>query len=290
MRYVWPNITTFKISSVLIPANKKKGSKMALNKNLILAIAAILTIALFVSGCTDKETDQSQVTLTVSGSAVLTEAFTELEKVFEADNPEIDLIMNFGNAGTLRMQIEGGAPIDVFASADASHMDILESKGLIYNDSREDFAGNSLVLIVPKGNVLNLTGIEDLTKPEVKTIALSDTEASAVGKYAKQTLAKEGIWNGVQNKLLTGDTVKNTLVYVERGEADAGFVFMTDVSSAKTGSIEVISSVPVSTPITYPIAVVSSTQHREESQKFVDFVTEEKGRSTLEQYGFSIPQ
>jgi molybdate transport system substrate-binding protein len=263
---------------------------MEQRNKLILVIAFILTIALFVSGCTGRYSEQSQVTrITVSASAVLTEAFTDMEKEFETDNPEIDIIMNFGNAGSLRMQIEGGAPIDVYAPADANHMDILASKGLIHNDSRKEFAGNSLVLIVPKGNVLNLTGIEDLTKPEVKRIALSDTEASAVGRYAKQSLVEEGIWNGVQNKLLTGDTVRNSLVYVERGEADAGFVFMTDVSSAKAGTIEVITSVPVSTPITYPIAVVSSTSQQEESRMFIDFVTGEKGKSILEQYGFSIP-
>jgi len=262
---------------------------MTFNKKLIMAIAVILTISLFVSGCADMNSKQENTTeITISASAVLTEAFTDMEKQFEADNPEIDLIMNFGNAGSLRMQIEGGAPIDVFAPGDVKHMEILVSKGLVYNDSKKEFAGNSLVLIVPKGNVLNLTGIEDLTKPEVKTVALSDTEASTVGRYAKQTLVEEGIWNGVQNKLLTGDTVKNTLVYVERGEADAGFVFITDVSSAKPNTIEAIAPVPVSTPITYPIAVVSDTQHYEESQMFIDFVTGEKGRSIMEQYGFIV--
>ncbi|WP_370575030.1 molybdate ABC transporter substrate-binding protein, partial [Methanomethylovorans sp.] len=260
---------------------------MQQKKKLILAIAFILTITLFVSGCMDRYSEQSQGTkITVSASAVLTEVFTDMEKEFETDNPEIDIIMNFGNVGSLRMQIEGGAPIDIYAPADANHMDILASEGLIYNDSRKDFAGNSLVLIVPKGNVLNLTGMEDLNKPEVKRIALSDTEASAVGRYAKQSLIEEGLWDSVQNRLLTGDTVKNSLVYVERGEADAGFVFMTDVSSAKPGTIEIVTTIPVSTPITYPIAVVSSTSHPEESRMFIDFVTGEKGKSILEQYGF----
>ncbi|WP_094227905.1 molybdate ABC transporter substrate-binding protein [Methanolobus psychrotolerans] len=264
---------------------------MVLNKKLILAIAAILTIVLFVSGCTDKDYGQSQITkITISASAVFTEAFTDIEEDFETEYPEIDLIMNFGNAGSLRMQIEGGAPIDVFAPADTNHMDILASKGLIYNYSQKKLAGNSLVMIVPKGNILNISSMEDLIRPEVKRIALSDTEASAVGRYAKQSLSEEGVWNGVQNKLLTGDTVKNSLVYVERGEADAGFVFITDVSSAKPDTIEMITVVPVSTPIAYPIAVVSSTMHSEESQLFIDFVTGEKGKSILEQYGFSIPQ
>lgn len=262
-----------------------------------VAIAIVIVIAIaamFMGSNGEKQQDQQQTAqktaITVSASAVMTEAFTDMEKEFEADNSGIDLIMNFGNAGSLRMQIEGGAPIDVFAPADVIHMDMLASKGLVYNDSRKDFAGSTLVMIVPKGNVLNLTSIEDLSKPEVKKIALSDTEASTVGRYTKQSLMEEGLWNSVQNKLLTGDTVKNSLVFVERGEADAGFVFMTDVSSAQPDTIEVVSSVPVSMPIVYPISIVSATQHPKESQLFIDFVTGEKGRYILEQYGFSIPQ
>ncbi|MGD9778970.1 molybdate ABC transporter substrate-binding protein [Methanomethylovorans sp.] len=262
-----------------------------------VAIAIVIVIAIaamFMGSNGEKQQDQQQTAqktaITVSASAVMTEAFTDMEKEFEADNSGIDLIMNFGNAGSLRMQIEGGAPIDVFAPADVIHMDMLASKRLVYNDSRKDFAGSTLVMIVPKGNVLNLTSIEDLSKPEVKKIALSDTEASTVGRYTKQSLMEEGLWNSVQNKLLTGDTVKNSLVFVERGEADAGFVFMTDVSSAQPDTIEVVSSVPVSMPIVYPISIVSATQHPKESQLFIDFVTGEKGRYILEQYGFSIPQ
>ncbi|MBC7085410.1 MAG: molybdate ABC transporter substrate-binding protein [Methanomethylovorans sp.] len=262
---------------------------------VVIVIVILIALAAIFMGSNDEKQQTKQQTaqktaITVSASAVMTEAFTDIEKEFEADNSGIDLIMNFGNAGSLRMQIEGGAPIDVFAPADVIHMDMLASKGLVYNDSRKEFAESTLVMIVPKGNVLNLTSIEDLSKPEVKKIALSDTEASTVGRYTKQSLMEEGLWNSVQNKLLTGDTVKNSLVYVERGEADAGFVFMTDVSSAQPDTIEVASSVPVSTPIVYPIAVVSSTQHKEESKLFIDFVTGEKGRSILEQYGFIIPQ
>ncbi|AGB50473.1 molybdenum ABC transporter, periplasmic molybdate-binding protein [Methanomethylovorans hollandica DSM 15978] len=268
------------------------------NQTLLTVAIAIVIItvlaAMFMGSNGEKQQDQRQTAqktaITVSGSAVLTEAFTDMEKEFEADNSGIDLIMNFGNAGSLRMQIEGGAPIDVFAPGDVNQMDMLASKGLVYNDSRKEFAGSSLVIIVPKGNVLNITDMKDLARPEVKKIALSDTEASTVGRYAKQSLIEEGLWNSVQDKLLTGDTVKNSLFYVERGEADAGFVFMTDVSSAQPGTIEVASSVPVSTPIIYPIAVVSATQHPKESQLFIDFVTGEKGKSILGQYGFLIPQ
>ncbi|WP_292463731.1 molybdate ABC transporter substrate-binding protein [Methanolobus sp.] len=262
---------------------------MVLNKKLIMAIAVILTIVLFASGCTDKETEQPQVTLTVSAAASLTEAFTAMEEEFETENPDIDVVFNFAASGTLRSQIESGAPIDVFASAAQDQMDMLASRGFIYNDTREDFVENSLVLIVPKDNEFGITGMESLQRPEVKNIAIGNPETVPAGKYAKESMTNAGIWNSVSGKMLMGENVKQVLVYVERGEVDAGFVFGTDASPAKSGTIEVVTSVPVSTPITYPIAVVSSTSHREESQLFIDFVTGERGKSILEQYGFSIP-
>ncbi|WP_321417497.1 molybdate ABC transporter substrate-binding protein [uncultured Methanomethylovorans sp.] len=235
---------------------------------------------------TQDVTDQ----ITVSAAASLTEAFTDMETEFEAENPDIDVVCNFAASGTLRTQIEGGAPVDVFASAAEDQMDTLASKGFIYNDTREDFAKNSLVMIVPKGNTLGLTGMQDLTKSEVEKISIGNPDTVPAGKYAKEGLTIAGLWDSVSNKTLLAENVKQALVYVETGEAEAGFVFSTDASSAKNGSIEVITSVPVTTPITYPIAIVSSTQHEEDSQLFIDFVTGEKGESILEQYGFSIPQ
>ena len=270
---------------------------MTINKKLILAIVAMLSIALCVSGCTDKgteinsttQTPTTPVTVTVSAAASLTEAFTEIEKVVEKDRPDIDVVCNFAASGTLRNQIEGGAPIDVFASAAQDQMDTLASKGFIYNNTRKDFVENSLVLIVPTGNAHKITAVEDLKKPEVKKIAIGNPESVPVGKYAKGAITNKGMWDGLSGKMLMGENVKQVLVYVERGEADAGFVFSTDASSSKGGTIEVITSVPVTTPISYPIAMVSSTQNREQAQFFIDTVTGDKGKTILESYGFSIP-
>lgn len=238
-------------------------------------------------GSSSKKSDSpSKENIIVSAAASLTEAFTDIEKEFEIDNPNIDVVCNFAASGTLRTQIEGGAVVDVFASAAQDQMDMLASKGLIYNDTREDFVKNSLVMIVPAGNVLGITSMQDLTKPEVDKISIGNPDTVPAGKYAKEGLTIAGIWDRVSSKTLLAENVKQALVYVERGEAEAGFVFSTDASSAESGSIEVITSVPVTTPITYPIAVVSSTQHEEDSQLFIDFVTGEKGKSILEQYGF----
>jgi molybdate transport system substrate-binding protein len=88
--------------------------------------------------------------------------------------------------------------------------------------------------------------------------------------------------------MVFGGDVKQVLTYVERGEADAGFVYATDVKTAEPGTIKAVANVSVSTPVTYPIATVSSSEHKETAQKFIDFVTGEEGQAILKEYGFVV--
>jgi molybdate transport system substrate-binding protein len=230
---------------------------------------------------------QASEKIMVSAAASLTEAFTDMESQFESENPGVDVNFNFAGSGSLRTQIEGGAPVDVFASADQKNMDILAGEQLIDNSSRKDFAQNSLVLIVPASSTLNITGIEDLTSPEVERIAIGNPETAPVGKYTTQALTEAGIWDQLENKTVLAEDVKQALVYVERGEVDAGFVYMTDAKTADPGTIKIVATVPVSTPVTYPIAVVSASDNKEEAQEFIDFVTGKEGQEILEEYGFT---
>lgn len=252
----------------------------------------MLTIVLFASGCTDTDagtdTQQSQTTtITVSAAASLTEAFNEIEEKFEDENPTIDVNYNFAGSGTLRMQIEGGAPIDVFASASQSHMNLLSDQSLIVNDSRKDFAANTVVLIAPVDSDLEINGPEDLTSNQVETICIGNPETAPVGKYTVEALTSEGLWDELEPKTLLADDVKQVLVYVERGEVDAGFVYSTDASTAEPGTIDIKATIPTVTPISYPIAVLSASEHKNEAQTFVDFVTSDEGRTILESYGFT---
>ncbi|KKG12041.1 molybdate ABC transporter substrate-binding protein [Methanosarcina sp. 2.H.A.1B.4] len=258
-----------------------------MEKNKIVIYAAAVLGILILAMAISPAAEQGPDTLTVSAAASLTEAFTDMESRFEAENPGIDVKMNFAGSGNLRMQIEGGAPIDVFASADQNHMDILSGEELIENSSRKDFAQNSLVLIVPATSTLNITGLEDLTAPEVDKISIGNPDTAPVGKYAHFALTEAGLWNQLENRTILAEDVKQVLVYVERGEVDAGFVYMTDAKTAEPGTIKIIASVPVSTPVSYPIAVVSSSEHKEEAQEFLDFVAGEEGQEILEEYGFT---
>lgn len=227
--------------------------------------------------------------ITVSAAASLTNAFTDIASQFEKENPGTKVNLNFGGSGSLRMQIEGGAPVDVFASADESQMDILGNESLIVNSSRKDFVHNSLVLIVPGNSTLNITGIKDLADPKVKKISIGNPDTAPIGKYTHLALTEAGLWSQLEKKMVLAEDVRQVLVYVERGEVDAGFVYITDAKIAEPGAIKIVTNVSVSTPITYPISVVSSSEHKEKAQKFLDFVTGKEGQKILKEYGF-VPQ
>ncbi|AKB62325.1 molybdate ABC transporter substrate-binding protein [Methanosarcina mazei] len=231
--------------------------------------------------------EQESETIMVSAAASLTEAFSDMESQFEAENPGVDVNFNFAASGNLRTQIENGAPVDVFASADQKNMNTLAGENLIENSTRKDFAQNSLVLIVPASSTLNITGIEDLTTPEVGRIAIGNPDSVPVGNYTRTALTEAGTWDQLENKFVLAEDVKAVLTYVERGEVDAGFVYMTDAKTAAPGTIEIVTNVTVSTPISYPIALISASDNKEEAQEFVDFVTGEEGQEILEEYGFT---
>lgn len=269
----------------------------------LIVLLVILGVFLAI-GCTDNgnkatnetgapvtnETPVSQNnsdTITVSAAASLTEAFTDMESKFETENPGIDVNFNFGGSGNLRKQIEGGAPADVFASADEGQMNTLANETLIDNSSRKDFVKNSLVLIVPANSSLNITGVKDLTDPKVEKIGIGNPDTVPVGNYTRTAMTEAGLWSQLENKAIPAEDVKQVLVYVERGEVDAGFVYMTDAMTADPGSIKIVTNVSVSTPVNYPIAIVSSSEHKKDAQEFIDFVTGKEGQETLKKYGFT---
>ncbi|SES83629.1 molybdate transport system substrate-binding protein [Methanococcoides vulcani] len=255
--------------------------------HLIMVIAAVVLIAAAMLVIPSSQTE-TNTEITVSAGAGMTESFTEIEQEFEAQHPDVDVNLNFAGSGSLRMQIEAGAPIDVFASASQKHMDILESEQLIDADTRHDFAENSLVMIVPRSGGNKIMSLEDLTDGSVTKIAIGDPEVAPVGRYAKGALEEASLWDDVSEKLIYAETVKQVLVYVENGDVDAGFVYMTDAMSSDMDEIDVVAQIPVTTSIIFPIAIVSSSAEKQASREFIDYVLSDEGKDIFVKYGYTV--
>lgn len=273
-------------------------------KKLLLPGLVIVIFGIFIL-VASPNTEERQTTITVSAASSLTEAFTAIAREYEAANPGTKVELNLAGSGTLRTQIESGAPVDVFASASEKDMDILSEKNLIEENSRKDFAANTLVMVIPKNSgSKSLKNLKDLTAEGVEKIAVGNPESAPVGEYTKQALETAGVWNKIENKVVFAENVKQVLTYVETGEVDAGFVYVTDAESGKKSLYEIAYIVPVNEPISYPIAVVKSSENKDEiqneekseeenkekAQEFVDFVTGNRGQEILTEYGFKLPE
>lgn len=200
--------------------------------------------------------------------------------------PRIDSRPQFEFAGSdvLQAQIRQGAPADVFASASPKQAQALYGQGLV--ERPVSFATNSLVVIVPRSNPGHVHSIYDLRRSG-ETIVIGDSTVP-IGAYTRQVLAKLGL-TGLLSHVKSNDTdVKQIVTQVALGQADAGFVYVTDARAAR-GKVSVISIPKAGQPkVTYQIAVVRSG-NRAGGQAFVGEVLSARGRGLLKAAGFGLP-
>ncbi len=222
--------------------------------------------------------------LLVSAASSLTNSFKEIGKAYEAKNPGMTVLFNFAATGPLLQQIERGAPVDVFACADQQFMDKAEKGSLILTASRTDFVGNSLVLVTPV-HMSMVKGLAELQSAQVQKISMGNPDSVPAGGYAKAALEKQGLWEALVPKFVMGNSVKQVLEYVMRGEVEAGFVYGTDVVVAKD-KVRVVAEIPTTRPIVYPVAVVAASAKKEQAQAFINYLLSAEGQAILAQYGF----
>lgn len=223
----------------------------------------------------------------VSAAISLKDAFNEIGEVYKSKIGGT-INFNFGASGALQKQIETGAPVDVFASAGARQMDELADKNLIDRATRRDFIRNTLVLIVPADSKIPLASFSDLTKAEVRKIAVGNPKTVPAGQYTEQLFGKMNLKTSVQGKLILAEDVRQALDYVARGETDAGIVYATDARSVgEKIRLAAAASENAHAPILYPIAIIKDGNQKQAAQAFVDLVTSPEGQSILQKYGFS---
>lgn len=226
--------------------------------------------------------------LTVSAAASLTNAFQDIAKSYETQHPDTKIRLNFGASGALLQQIAKGAPVDVFASADQETMDQAEQQKLLADGTRQDFAGNALVLIVPSDSTLSIKQLADLQQPAVNKIAIGHPASVPVGRYSQQALEAAGLWDSLQPKVIGTQNVRQSLDYVARGEVDSAFVYATD-ARVMQDKVKVAFDVQLQESIHYPIAQLADSSNGEEAKRFIAYVMSPEGQNVLASYGFVKP-
>ena len=253
---------------------------------LLLFVVALL----FLAGGGLMFGHPAQTELTVSAAISLKDALDEAKQIYTKEHPDVAIAINYGASGTLQLQIEQGAPVDVFLSAAPKQMDALDSKGLLLAGTRKDLLQNEVVLVVPKDSKLGLKSFQDLTRADVKQVALGEPTTVPAGQYARETLTSLGIYGAVKAKAILAKDVRQVLTYVETGNVDAGIVYATDAASSS--KVTVVATAPAKShaPVIYPGAVIKASKSPEAAKAFLDFLAGPQGVAVFQKYGFRTPR
>ena len=273
------------------------------------AIATLLALAVSMTACltgcgrtnTNTNADASEKTeLVVFAAASMTETLNQIKTDYEAQHKDITLTYNFDSSGTLKTQIQEGATCDVFISAAQKQMDQLDASkdetanpeklDFINSDSRMDLLENKVVLVVPENNPKNINSFDDLkSKLESGDVLLAMGNSDVpVGQYTQKILQ---YW-GLDEKALTdageityGSNVKEVTTQISEGSADCGVVYYTDAYSAGLKIVGEATEEMCGKTI-YPAAVMKNSEHPEQAQEFLAYLSSDAAAKVFEKVGF----
>ena len=244
-------------------------------------LAAALLAAMPAAHAEDK--------VVVFAAASLKDALDAVNKACEADVGEAATI-SYAASSALAKQIEGGAPADVFISADLDWMKYLSDKKLTKPDTEVKLLGNEIVLVAPKDSSAEIK-IEkgfDLSKliGDGK-LAMGDFKAVPAGKYGKAALEKLGSWAAVKDRIAQAESVRAALLLVSRGEAPLGIVYATD--AAVDANVRIVATFPADShpAIVYPIALTRDTRNPDTSV-LLAYLRGPSARAAFEKQGFTV--
>lgn len=284
----------------------KKRSK-AMAALLVLA----MTMAAGLTGCGSTNTNTNADTgsasdagkkteLVVFAAASMTETLNQIKTDYEAQHKDVTLTYNFDSSGTLKTQIQEGATCDVFISAAQKQMDQLDASkdktanpeqlDFINSDSRMDLLENKVVLVVPENNPKNINSFDDLkNKLESGDVLLAMGNSDVpVGQYTQKILQYFGLDEKAladAGEITYGSNVKEVITQVSEGSADCGIVYYTDAYSAGLKVVGEATEEMCGKTI-YPAAVMKNSQHPEQAQEFLAYLSSDAAAKVFEKVGF----
>lgn len=278
---------------------KKRSKAIA----MLLALAVSMTACLTGCGRTNTNTnaDASEKTeLVVFAAASMTETLNQIKTDYEAQHKDITLTYNFDSSGTLKTQIQEGATCDVFISAAQKQMDQLDASkdntanpeqlDFINSDSRMDLLENKVVLVVPENNPKNINSFDDLkSKLESGDVLLAMGNSDVpVGQYTQKILQYWGLDEKAladAGEITYGSNVKEVTTQVSEGSADCGVVYYTDAYSAGLKIVGEATEEMCGKTI-YPAAVMKNSEHPEQAQEFLAYLSSDAAAKVFEKVGF----
>jgi molybdate transport system substrate-binding protein len=253
---------------------------------LSLMLALLMLVSLTACG---GQGGEKKTEVVVFAAASMTETLTEIGKAYEAAHGDVELVFTFDSSGTLKTQIEEGAPCDLFISAAPRQMNALEELDMVNRDSRVDLLENKVALCVAEGNPAGVNSYDDLAaalQAGAVLLAVGDADVP-VGQYTQKIFAYYGIDEAaVASHLTYGSNVKAVTTAVVEATADCGVIYATDAFSASLTPVDTATA-EMCGQVIYPAAVLSGAEHPEAAQAFLDYLKGAEASAVFESVGFT---
>lgn len=262
-----------------------------MKKKMISVMLSGVLAAGMSAGSVQAAAEDTSGDLYVFIAASLNNAMEEIQKDFNEDYPDVNILYNADSSGTLQTQIEEGSRCDIFFSAATKQMDALVDEELAKKDSVVDLLENKVVLIKPKDGETKVTGFENIT--DAKNIALAG-ENVPVGQYSREIFKNLGIEDDVNKmEINEGKNVTDVLASVSEGSNEIGIVYATDATSV-ADKVDVIAEAPegsLETPVLYPVGLTVDAEASDEeaaaADAFLEYLQTDDAMKVFEEYGFA---
>lgn len=225
-------------------------------------------------------------TLTVFAAADLQPAFREIAPAFERETGA-QVILVFGSSGSLAVQIERGAPADLFFSADQSSVTSLAAKRVLHAGSDRVYALGHLVLATRRQTPGTVRRLADLTRSDIVRVAIANPDYAPYGRAAREALVSAGLWDALEPKLVIAENIRQAAQYLETGAVEAALLSrsVASVPGLVTAAVEPTRY----RPIVQAAGIVAGSPRLQLAQRFLDFVTGQTGWAIMQRYGFTRP-
>ncbi len=260
-------------------------------KLLAVILAGVLAAGMSAGSVQAATADEASGDLYVFIAASLNNAMEEIQKDFNKEYPDVNVLYNADSSGTLQTQIEEGSRCDIFFSAATKQMNALVDEELAKKDSVVNLLENKVVLIKPKGGETKVTGFENIT--DAANIALAGEDVP-VGQYSREIFKNLGIEEDVNKmEINEGKNVTEVLASVSEGSNEVGIVYATDAASV-ADKVDIIAEAPegsLQTPVLYPVGLTedqeASDSEAAAADAFLEYLQSDDALKVFEEYGFT---
>jgi molybdate transport system substrate-binding protein len=242
--------------------------------------------AALLAGCGSRPASGPAARLTVAAAANLTDVFGKIGSEFKTKTG-IEVVFSYGSTAELTQQIENGAPFDLFASADAEHVDSLIAENKLVRESRALYALGQLAVWIPSGEQNGVRELKDLAGQQIHFIAVAQPELAPYGRAAVETLKNAHLWEPLHAKLVYANSISMAKQMAATGNADATFTAYSLVLHDKGSVLKV--DPQLYRPLEQALAIVTSSQLVEEAKQFRSFLLGPDGRAILAKSGYLVP-